>query len=130
MKHSLSPFGVVMSLVAVVTGYFSLGRIFLEPGYLASLGNNVINPYIAIAWLLGFAVTISVAEGVIRTSRKTECPECHQKFMFTRKRRRMTGEGTHRGYEITNYKSDWSCDNCHYQEKNVPEVVRRAIPEE
>ena len=122
MKHSLASFTVIVSVLAAVTGYFSLGQIYLDP-------HSIVNsPYIILAWLLSFAVTISIGGGVIGISGKTKCPKCNQKFMFTRKRRRMTGQAIHQGNEVTNYKSDWSCDNCGYTEKNVSEVAERELP--
>ena len=66
--------------------------------------------------------------GVNGISRETKCPECHQNFMFTRKKRLLTGQAVHRGREVTNYKTTYSCDNCGYTEKNVHEVVERELP--
>ncbi len=48
--------------------------------------------------------------------------------MFTRKKRLLTGQAVHRGREVTNYKTTYSCDNCGYTEKNVHEVVERELP--
>jgi len=113
----------------VIEVYFAFGRIYLDPSYVATLANSF-NLYMELAWLIGLVATTTFGWGVIEISRETKCPNCHQNFMFTRKRRRITGQGVHRGSEVTNYKSDWSCDNCGYKEKNVPEVVEREIPEE
>lgn len=122
MNHSLKPFTLVISVLAVATGYFSLGQIYLDPRSIAG------NPYVLLAWLLGFAVTISFGGGVIGISKETTCPKCHQKFMFIRDRRFQTGQGFDRGMAITNYKDNYTCENCGYQRKNVPHVVSTQIP--
>ena len=127
MNHSLLPIWIVVSVIAAGTGYFSIGRIYLDP---TSFASSTLNAYIELAYALTFLITLSFGGGVLGISRYTKCPECHQNFMFTRKRRRIVGQGTHRGNQVTNYKSDWSCDNCGYTEKNVPEVVERQIPED
>ncbi len=126
MVHSLKPFGLVVGVIAVITGYLSIGRVYLDP---TSIASSTFNAYLEMAYVLVFAISVSVGGGIIGIAGRTTCPKCGQKFMFTRKKRLITGQGTHRGYEVTNYKSDWSCDNCGHKEK-VPEVVERAIPED
>ena len=128
MKRSLKPYTLLVSILTVVELYFAFGRIYFEAGYIASLANPT-NVYVEeLIPLFGLVFTSTFGWGVIGVSSKTECPKCGQKFMFTRKRRRMIGQGTHQGYEVTNYKSDWSCDNCGYKEKNRSEIDERQIP--
>ena len=128
MTHSLKPFIFGISGLTIIEVYFSFGWIYLEPTHLASIANNY-DLYILLAWLFALAATSAFGWGAVGIARDTTCPKCSQKFMFTRKSRFVTGQGTHRNREVTNYKSNYSCDNCGYEQKNVPEVVETEIPE-
>jgi predicted nucleic-acid-binding Zn-ribbon protein len=122
MNHSLKLVWLVISVLTVTTGYFSIGRVLADPRTIAD------NVYLELALLLAFASTISFGGGVLGISRDTKCPNCHQNYMFTRKRRLLTGKAVHRGVEVANYKVTSSCDNCGYTEKSVSEVVERELP--
>ena len=123
MKHSLTPFTIVLGIIAAITGSLSFGPLILDPTYFVK------NAYLELGLTLGFALSAFGGIGVVETSKRTICPKCGQKFMYTRKERLKTGEGTHQGMEVTNYRSTYSCDNCHYTRKNVREYGQRQIPE-
>jgi predicted nucleic-acid-binding Zn-ribbon protein len=128
MTHNLKSFTLGIAALTVTEIYFAFGRIYLDPSFASSLANGAVTLWIEVAWILALAVTGSFGWGVIFLAGETKCPECHQKFMFTRKKRLLTGRAIHRGVEVTNYKTTYSCDNCGHTERNVPEVAQRELP--
>ena len=61
--------------------------------------------------------------GIVFMAHHTTCPQCHQKFMFTRKKSVLVGERETRDKIIENYENDYRCDNCNYEKKKVKETV-------
>jgi hypothetical protein len=124
LKHSMKPFGVITSLLAVGIAIpaFSTNWLMQEFG-----ATNF--TWVWVAFLLPLAATLFFGPYIFLTSHETTCPKCGWKFSWIQTKKILKRHVELSDREVRNYESTYECTNpaCKFKRENVPEVVTRNV---